>query len=269
MHYTTSQMTTESRHYGWRLNDLLCFGLLCFGLMWSSSGQAQTLEAFSQEEYQRKANFILSFCRLSNQPEMPIQSPDENLVIGVLGEDPLTPYIDALAGEKCRKHDIEVAHYSITDDYTQPRALFIGSSEQHRLADILARLNGKSVLTIGDFEGFAEAGGMVGFTYLDMPKSTLPNARRVRFKINPEVAEAAQTSCYEIMCRLSPRVPRRFVQSEALPTEQGQRRPFANHTTLGPAKRGSAALISAPLLPTIGLGHDAPSHADLPRQAAG
>ena len=197
MHHTTAQMTTKSRQYGWRLTGLLrpgllCFGLMCVGLMWSDSGQAQTSEAFSQEEYERKANFILSFCRLSNHPEMPFQSPDENLVIGVLGEDPLTPYIDALAGEKCRTHDIEVVHYSITDDYTQPRALFIGSSEQHRLADILARLNGKSVLTIGDFEGFAEAGGMVGFTYQDMPKSTLPNARRVRFKINPEVAEAAQ-----------------------------------------------------------------------------
>jgi hypothetical protein len=73
-----------------------------------------------------------------------------------------------------RTHDIEEAKRS--------GIVFISSSEKARLAEILAAFRDTKTLTVGDVDGFAAAGGMIGFVF---------EQNRVRFEINPGAAEQA------------------------------------------------------------------------------
>jgi hypothetical protein len=61
--------------------------------------------------------------------------------------------------------------------------LFIPTTETPRLARILERLAGRSILTVGEAEGFASASGMIRFV-------TVRN--KVRLRINVEAANAAR-----------------------------------------------------------------------------
>ena len=59
---------------------------------------------------------------------------------------------------------------------------FVSESEQRRLSPILAGLESHHVLSIGDMEGFAEQGGIIGLTKVD---------GKVRFAINVDAAQRA------------------------------------------------------------------------------
>jgi hypothetical protein len=60
--------------------------------------------------------------------------------------------------------------------------VFISSSEAARLDEILAQLKTKPVLTVSDISGFADRGGMIGFTTED---------NKVKLEVNPKAAAAA------------------------------------------------------------------------------
>jgi len=51
------------------------------------------------------------------------------------------------------------------------------------LEEIFARLKGRSILTVGDIDGFAKQGGMIRF---------ITEKNKVRFRINLEAAKAAK-----------------------------------------------------------------------------
>jgi hypothetical protein len=59
--------------------------------------------------------------------------------------------------------------------------LFISRSETDRLEQIFASLKGRSILTVGDFDGFAQRGGMIRFV---MEKN------KTRLRIALETAKA-------------------------------------------------------------------------------
>jgi hypothetical protein len=60
--------------------------------------------------------------------------------------------------------------------------VFVSSSERRRLPEIEDQLRGASVLLVGEFPGFAGAGGTLQFTIED---------NRVRFLINTDAAQRA------------------------------------------------------------------------------
>ena len=63
----------------------------------------------------------------------------------------------------------------------QCHVLFISASEEQHLSQILDQVEGSPVLTVGDMEGFAKAGGAINFTKM---------GKRIRFDINPTAAKA-------------------------------------------------------------------------------
>ena len=62
------------------------------------------------------------------------------------------------------------------------RILFISSSEQARLRDVLTAAKELSILTVGDLPEFTDVGGMIRFLLVD---------GRVRFDINATAVEQA------------------------------------------------------------------------------
>ncbi len=107
-------------------------------------------------------------------------------VIGVLGEDPFGPYLEAtVKGEKVNNRPLEIQRYRRVEDIKDCQILFISRSEAARLKQILAALKTRPILTVGDAGDFAQAGGMIQFA---------TEQNKTRLRINVEAAKAAGLS---------------------------------------------------------------------------
>jgi hypothetical protein len=161
-----------------RLAALFCCLLGCLTPRTALHAQAATAR-----EYQLKAVFLFNFAQFVAWPPPAFAAPDAPLVIGVLGEDPFHKTLDdTVRGEKVEGHPIAIERYRRVDDLKTCHVLFVCRSEIAHLDQILARLKGQPVLTVGDVEGFAQRGGMIRF---------VNDNNKVRFRINVEAAKAA------------------------------------------------------------------------------
>ena len=104
-------------------------------------------------------------------------------MVGVLGEDPYGGYLaEIVQGEKVNNRALVIQHYRNAEEINACHVLFISRSEYPRLEAVFDRLKDRSILTVGDAEGFAKRGGMIRFV--------MENSK-VRFRINVEAAKAA------------------------------------------------------------------------------
>lgn len=161
------------RRAGWLVAWLLTFLLA-----------VETLAQSSQlREYQIKAVFLYNFAHFVEWPAPALADPSDPLVIGVLGQDPFGPLLDeAVAGEKIDQHPLIVRRFRRVDEIDRCHVLFVSSSENDRLAQTFAQLKGRSILVVGESEGFAKRGGMIRF---------VTEKNKVRLRVNLEAARAA------------------------------------------------------------------------------
>lgn len=131
-------------------------------------------------EYELKAVFLFNFSQFVDWPDSAFESAESPFVIGVLGEDPFGPILDAVVeGESVRGRPMAVRRYRSTKEIEDCHILFISRSERQALDQILADLESRSILTVGDLEGFGSRGGMI---------TLVSRTQRIRLQINLEAA---------------------------------------------------------------------------------
>ena len=157
------------------------FLLLAGFASWLST--VETLCAQLPREYDVKAVFLYNFASFVTWPDSAFPDADAPFVIGVLGHDPFGQVLDeVVAAEKAKNRPLTVRRVSRVDDAAGCHILFVSASESRRVPEILRKQAGKPSLLVGDFPGFAEAGGMVGFRM---------EGSRLKLDINVEAARAA------------------------------------------------------------------------------
>jgi len=133
-------------------------------------------------EYQIKAVFLFNFAQFVEWPPSAFRDARSPLVIGVVGEDPFGNYLDeAVRGERIGDRPLVVRRYHRGDDLTGCHILFISRSEDSAVASILASLRGRSILTVGEADGFIREGGILRF---------ITENHKIRLRINVEAARA-------------------------------------------------------------------------------
>lgn len=133
-------------------------------------------------EYQVKAAYLYNFGKFVEWPAK-VTAASDFFSICVLGEDPFGSTFDAtIAGESINGKKVVVKRITKPQDAVSCRILFISSSEESRLKEILAALDDTSVLTVSDISRFTRRGGMIRFVM---------EANRVRFEVNLTTAEHA------------------------------------------------------------------------------
>ena len=156
-------------------------GLVC---LWLAGGWAAGDESSAGvSEYQVKAVFLYNFTQFTEWPTGTFPASNAPIVIGIVGEDPFGSTMDHLVrGEVVRGHPLVVRRLQADDDLRSCQVLFISRSEKARLPELLNKIKGSPVLTVGDVEGFAQQGGMVNLLLVN---------KTVKMEINPAVAEEA------------------------------------------------------------------------------
>lgn len=137
----------------------------------------------SATEYDLKAIFLFRFSQFVDWPAASFATEEAPFIIGILGDDPFGARLDdAVRDERVNGRPVAIQRYSRLEDVGACQILFIAPSERGRLAAILASLQGRAILTVGDSENFARSGGMIRFVTVD---------NKIRLRINLDAARAA------------------------------------------------------------------------------
>jgi hypothetical protein len=131
-------------------------------------------------EYQVKAAYLYNFGKFIEWPAK-VSANDDLFSICVLGEDPFGATLDkTIAGENIKEKKVVARRVAKLQDAVHCRILFISSTEEGRLKEILAALDRASVLTVSDISEFTRRGGMIQFVM---------EANKVRFEVNLTAVE--------------------------------------------------------------------------------
>ena len=133
-------------------------------------------------EYQVEAVYLLNFAKFVEWPAK-AAPPEEPFSICVLGQYPFGAALDkTIAGESIDSRKVVVQRISKPQEAISCRILFIGLSEESRLAEILKTLDKASILTVSNVPKFSQRGGMIQFVV---------EGNKVRFEVNLTSAERA------------------------------------------------------------------------------
>jgi hypothetical protein len=99
-------------------------------------------------------------------------APSAPISVGILGDDSFGGALDHMNPKRSKR----------IDDLKDCQIIFIAKSEQENVDAILTSLGSANVLTVGESEGFAKQGGVIGF---------VTEGDKVRFEINIGAARRA------------------------------------------------------------------------------
>jgi len=132
-------------------------------------------------EYEVKAAFLYSFIHFVAWPEA--VAARDTIVVGIVGTDPFGPVIDQLfAGRAPAGRPIVIRRFDSFADVSPCHILFVGGTRKKSLAGGLERLRSKPMLTVGEQDDFATAGGIVRLKMV---------GDHVRFDVNVAAADSA------------------------------------------------------------------------------
>jgi len=134
-------------------------------------------------EFEVKAAYLYNFGRFVQWSPATAASKGNSFPICVFGQDPFGAVLDTtLSGESIDGKAVVAKRVSKAQDALDCRVLYISSSEDSRLKEILVGLDKAGVLTVSDIPQFSQRGGMIQFVVV---------ANKIRFEVNLTSAQEA------------------------------------------------------------------------------
>jgi hypothetical protein len=112
--------------------------------------------AQSQSELMVKAAYVFNLTKYVEWP-----SPSNRVVIGVVGGGPMVDTLRQLSGKMSDSREIVVVTDPSDAELKQCELVYITYSSGKKIDEVLAKLDGESVLTVGDAASFGHSGGML------------------------------------------------------------------------------------------------------------
>lgn len=140
--------------------------------------------------YQVKAAFIYNFAKFVEWPPQSFPASDSPLILGVVGDDPMSKDVNALSGRTVGPHRIQVEWFPVSradlfiHDPPPCQILYILPSELLQAPAIIDGVRARHVLTICDgARSFERVGAAINLI-------TTPEGK-IRFEINIDAAKRA------------------------------------------------------------------------------
>lgn len=183
-------------------------------------------ESAQSLEYQVKAAFLYNFFQFVDWPEEKPADSNKPVTIGIIGKDPFGDAFGPLKDKKVKGRSVVIKRFKSFEELkkstekdkpesgqeietlTECYLLFICSSEQKNLKEIIDTVKDHSVLTVGEMEGFLEAGGIIRW---------FVEEKKIRFEINITAAEHAKLKMRSELLRLA----KRIVKEDAAREDEG------------------------------------------------
>jgi len=135
-------------------------------------------------EYEIKAGFLYNFTKFVEWPSEAFANASAPIIVGIVGANPFGKLLTTAArGTTVNGREVLIKQLREDEDLKGCHILFVSSSERKHTAQILEKLAGANVLTVGEGDGFIAAGGMIAF---------VEESNKIRLVINLERASAAR-----------------------------------------------------------------------------
>lgn len=169
----------------------------------------------AEREYQIKAAFIYNFIKFVDWPKEKVAESNEPAIIGIVGKDPFGNAFAPVKDKEDKDRKVLIKRFKPIEELKKSgekdksllereidslrkcHLLFICSSEEKSINEIINLVKDYSVLTIGDMQGFLESGGIINF---------ITEEKKVRFEINVTAAKRAKLKIRSQLLRLAKRV---------------------------------------------------------------
>jgi hypothetical protein len=131
-------------------------------------------------EYELKAAILYNLSRFVEWPPSAYPDPQAPTILCILGQDPFGDSLKTLGQKQdATGRPVAIRQLKNENGIRECHVLYISTSERKTVAQILSRLKGSSVLTVGEMSQFAVQGGIIQFTLED---------KQVHFEINLDAA---------------------------------------------------------------------------------
>jgi hypothetical protein len=138
--------------------------------------------AGAPSEYEVKAVFLFNFAQFVEWPAAAFPDARSPFVIGVLGQDPFGPQLDAVVhGETIDHRTLVIERYRTIAELHNCNILFIARTQLAQLPHILEALKGRSVLTVTDADDDDPSGVMI---------QLVNRSNRIKLRIDVAAARA-------------------------------------------------------------------------------
>jgi len=142
-----------------------------------------------------EAAFIYNFTQFVEWPANTFANKDAPFVVAVVGEDPLSGWLEkAMTGKVAGGRPIVVRHISSAEQIDGCQILFVPAAQDAASQAILAKAAGHPFLTVGQTDAFMHEGGAARLFVED---------GRMRFQINPDVVDAAKLKASAKLMKLA------------------------------------------------------------------
>ncbi len=146
------------------------------------------------EESDVKVAFIYNFVRFTLWPTTAFEGPVSPYTLCLVGRDTLGTSIRSIEIKKARNRSFSVQYKSSVKGIRSCHIVYVGDWHEKTAEDVINSTRGLPILTIGDPDGFAERGGVIGF---------FKEGNRIRFKVNLQVANRNRIKISSKLLRLA------------------------------------------------------------------
>jgi hypothetical protein len=122
---------------------------------------------------------MMNFIKFVEWPESLAGTDDRKITIGIIGKNNFADTLDAVSGRVIGEKQIFIRQINSLSQIDGCRVLFVAASESDRSHQILRKVSGSPVLTIGEDAEFTRMGGIIRF---------YNEADHIRFEINQTAA---------------------------------------------------------------------------------
>ncbi len=157
-------------------------------------------EEISKQEIQTA--LIIKFTEFIKWPDSSFERDSEWFTIAVLGENDYEGLFESFTDRIVQDKKIRVVYYTDDKEIGKVQMLIVSRSARKQSDKLLERLAGLPILTIGDFPGFAEIGGIINF--YQKPDN------RIGFEINMDAKNLSGIKISSYLLRLAKIVRRKL-----------------------------------------------------------
>ncbi len=130
-------------------------------------------------EYDVKIGFIYNFAKFVTWPHDAHEKSPDSLILCFVSDDPAIDAFYKLDGKIIKGRTIKVVAYQGGGCLEQSHILFFATQNKAFIQQVLGLAKGRSILTIGEVDGFTQWGGVINF---------FGERNQLRFKINIDAA---------------------------------------------------------------------------------
>lgn len=152
--------------------------------------------AFSEDQI--KAVYLYNLTSFVDWPDEVFDSADAPLRIAVSGDERVGPFVEfihkVIAGENVGERAIVIDRLPISADPSGYQILFITGYSEIQASHLIKAARDKPILTVGDFDGFCQRGGMINL---------LRSGNRIGLEVNIGAAREANLRVSSMLLRIA------------------------------------------------------------------